>query len=224
MVNVRVNPQGGEISPPSYTKSVVYIFGLQRSGTNLLKQTLLDNFDVEVLNKSGTWWHLVSPPYRFIESGKVLIIYKNPYKWIESIVYRNRADTITTNINTYDLQAPDGYMIKDINLQRICRLYTDHVMNWNDPKFVKIQYESLLDDQTRDKALLGIGLGKPKQDIIVMPQPGSLFMSKEFNPNSVKYYLSNNVGLLNEDEIKIVNAEIPDRVFDILGYKKILNK
>jgi len=196
-----------------------YVFGLQRSGTNFFRSLLTENFDVQVANDKGTWWHYNKPPFQNMKAHKAFVVYKNPYQWIESIVYRNSADIIPTNINTYDLEFPDGYMINGINLERLCRLYADFGLNWKHSHFINVRYEDLIEEETRNSLLSS--LTYVRKNDTTWKIPNGVFMSEKFNVGQVDYYKKKTIQYLKQEELDLINKIIPDIVFETIGYKRV---
>jgi len=197
-----------------------YIFGLQRSGTTFLEHLLLDNFECSIANFEGLWKHsLVKPLSR--ENIPTFNIYKNPYTWVESIVFRDPADPLVTSPQ---LLEEGEYNIghDKINLVNLCKLYDEYVTSWY-PTGIFVKYESLINTDHRNYLLESfyhtLKLQR-KRDSWSVPEPGSLFMSEGFKTDSIPYYLEQRPLQLSEKEIQIINQNISDRTFYLLKYNK----
>jgi hypothetical protein len=189
------------------------IFGLQRSGTTFLEFLLVNNFDCEIANNEN-WKHSLTK----IESNHIVFnIYKNPYTWIESIVFRDPADILVTS----DSLLTPGYNIghDKVNLANLAKLYNDYALEWFD-KDTFVSYESLIDDSRLDEFIQTLPFNRRNLELEI-PKPGSLFMSEGFSNDSIRYYLNGNPTLLTCSDISIINQNISNEVFDMLGYKKV---
>lgn len=80
-------------------KKDFYIFGLQRSGTTYVEKCLTTNFDMQVVNGPGSWKHRWPIPTEFPNHQESIkfVVTKNPYTWVESIIYRGSADLLETH-------------------------------------------------------------------------------------------------------------------------------
>ena len=194
-----------------------YIFGLQRSGTTFLENLITLNFDVSVANSEGTWKHLLKVPEK-LENHKVFCIFKNPYTWLESIIFRDPADILVT-AKEYDL-TNSGYIIghDSVNLYELCRLYNNYVLNWSNSQAELVRYEDLLDEQKLQQFLNSLPFCR-KTSTYQIPEPGSLFMSEGFSKTSYSYYLDGLPKRFNETELSIINNIINKDELKKLGYK-----
>ncbi len=189
------------------------IFGLQRSGTTVLEFLLKKNFECDIANGSN-WKHTLTK----IQTEHLdLNIYKNPYTWIESVVFREPADLLMV----YPHLLETGYNIghDSVNLPNLAKLYNDYALSWYDETtFVK--YENLLDEKLLNEFFTRIPFRRTT-NIIEKVEPGSLFMSEGFKNDIIPYYLEQTPTILSEEHISIVNENISNEVFDMLGYKRI---
>ena len=204
-----------------------YIFGLQRSGTTFFERMLTNTFNAKWLNGAGTWKHELLVPDVIKENlHTTLVNFKNPYTWLESIIFRGNADLLMT-ATEYGLQAdtgPGSVIGHDsINLANTAKLYAIYAERWLAASAMScvhiVRYEDLLTQPGRDAlahTLLGRGLIDWQ-----LPEPGSLFMSEDFTSDRVDYYLHNLPVKFNSEQIKIINDNIPDEIFTRLGYYKI---
>ena len=183
----------------------IHIYGLQRSGTNYLRQLLELNFDVHVSN-FGTggwdWKHSLHIPSEkeYQENhptiSGVFMIRKNPFKWIESIKDRfgfakfiNQHKKFSENyVKSY------GSRIKELAL-----IWKTHNDNWNTgnlpniikDKYYDIQYEDLLECDSRDEVLENIrGRFNFNQRDCNWKNIdyGSVLQSPNYNQEMEKYY------------------------------------
>lgn len=186
------------------------IFGLQRSGTTFLEFLIKQNFKCEVAN-GVNWKHSLT---KVNVDGQVFNIYKNPYTWIESVVYRDSADLLVTSPHLLE-EGSDK-----INLANLAGLYNDYVLSWYD-KTTFVRYEDLIDVVSRDNFLNTIPFERITNSVVI-PEPGSLFMSEGFENNKIPYYLHGKPERLTLDELSIINDKISVDVFNCLGYKKLM--
>jgi hypothetical protein len=204
-----------------------YIFGLQRSGTTFFERMLTNTFNARWLNGAGTWKHELLVPDVVRENNNIVLVnFKNPYTWLESIIFRGNADLLMT-ATEYGLQddtGPDSVIGHDsINLANTAKLYAAYAERWLAASAAScvhiVRYEDLLTQQGRDllaHSILGRGLIDWQ-----LPEPGSLFMSEDFTSDRIDYYLNNLPIKFIAAQIKIINDNIPDDIFTRLGYYKI---
>jgi hypothetical protein len=189
------------------------IFGLQRSGTTFLEYLLTNNFDCEIANNEN-WKHSLTR----IETNHVVFnIYKNPYTWIESIVFRDPADILITSSSLLS----DGYNIghDNVNLVNLSKLYNDYALEWFDQN-THVSYESLIDQDRLENVVRLLPFVRKTTELVI-PKPGSLFMSEGFSDDNISYYLNGSPRLLTDEDIDVINENISNNVFDMLGYKKV---
>jgi hypothetical protein len=189
------------------------IFGLQRSGTTFLEFLLKDNFHCELANDTN-WKHSLTKT----QTDHVTFnVYKNPYTWVESIVFRDPADILVVHPHLLE----QGYNIGHgkVNLANLAKLYNDYALEWFDEQTV-VQYESLLGPNTLVEFVANVPFRR-KTRLVGLPEPGSLFMSEGFSNDIIPYYLGGKPTKLSGTEIDIINDNIDQSVFDKLGYVKI---
>ena len=206
-----------------------YIFGLQRSGTTFLERMLTNTFDAKWLNGANTWKHELLVPEAVTQNQNIsLVNFKNPYTWLESIIFRGNADLLMT-ASDYGLQTdtgPDSVIGHDsINLANTAKLYAVYAERWMsaaDAGCVHVvRYEDVLQQSGREALatyLLGTGLIDWK-----IPDPGSLFMSEDFTNDRIDYYLDQRPVRFTPDQLQTINDNIPDDIFIRLGYDKIVD-
>lgn len=209
-----------------------YISGLQRSGTNLLQQTIETNFQVASTNriKTGgrTWKHNISMPSEF-PSDNLLVIYKNPYTWIESIAFRRPADIVETQrmfpideiggIN-HSMVVGEG----DFNLINICKTWQHYMQNWvvdNQRKTFFVKYESLLQDTQRHSVYTEIenffGWERVQPELQYL-EPGKVQYSENYKQSIEEYYIKGFPKHLTSEQIRTVNNIVGTSLIQQLGY------
>jgi hypothetical protein len=191
-----------------------YIFGLQRSGTTFLEHIVSLNFNMRVANTENSWKHSIVVPENLEDYCKFWIV-KNPYTWLESIVFRDPADLLVT-ATSFNLQdrSNSAYIVghDQVNLKNLCLLYNIYIKNWSNTDVIKVRYEDLLNKETLDKFF-------KKNNFIneykhwKIPVAGSLFMSEGFSKDSYSYYLSQRPQLFNKTDIDVINTYVN---FDLL--------
>jgi hypothetical protein len=198
------------------------IFGLQRSGTSFLEALLASNFDCRISNGIN-WKHRLTPP-QLDSSAPAFNIYKNPYTWIESVVFRDPADLPDTQDHLFGTTGPYTLGHDSVDLQALCKLYNNYVLAWQGCGQL-VQYETLIEPARRDAWLNQVAqqfqltkLGSTW----TIPEPGSLFMSEGFSNDSIPYYLAQKPISLEDQYVDLINQTITDQVFELLGYTKIV--
>ena len=204
-----------------------YTFGLQRSGTTFLDHLLKNTFSASWLNGPGTWKHSLEVPEEIKQTQEtVLLIYKNPYTWTESVVFREPADMLVC-FHDYGLQdSTDAEALaghESINLRRLAALYALHAERWlalaDKPNVLLLRYEDIVTYQGLERLRERLPVSRNRV-IWQVPEPGSLFMSEGFQDSMIEYYLNQQPVRLTAQQVAIVNSSIPDNVFEKLGYSK----
>lgn len=189
------------------------IFGLQRSGTTVVEKTPTNNFICEVANGKN-WKHSLSK----VSTGFITFnVYKNPYTWIESIVFRDPADILVVHSHLLD----PGYNIghDNVNLPNLAKMYNDYALSWFDEQTM-VRYENLINPATLTEFLNKVPFER-KTKTVTLPEPGSLFMPEGFSNDIIPYYLEEKPTQLTQEHIRVINENISDEVFSKLGYKRI---
>lgn len=199
-----------------------YLFGLQRSGTTFFEHLLRSNFNCYPSN-TDIWKHLIIPPSSLNKNIPLFHIIKNPYTWIESVIFRDPADLLVTSPSLLEGRPDEIYLSSEkINLARLAKLYVDYMENWSTVDKIVVKYEELL-----QPAMLDILLNRLKFERLnpskpwQIPEPGSLFMSEGFSNKSIPYYLNCRPVHLTDEHVQLINSIIPSSLFRKLGYKKI---
>lgn len=207
-----------------------FIFGLQRSGTNYLEQLINQNFNGRRANRVNKCWkHSINIPEGYNDQQPTLIIYKNPYTWVESICLRNTVDWLKTQKDYPAQEGPDELLLgpNEINIENLAKTY-NHFLNtwlWNRSWNVKtcvIKYEDLLITNSRNSILSGISQILPvrKSNEWVNPQRGKISQSKDYNEDREHYYLSMKPQQLTRTHLDSINNILGDRIVE-LGYEKL---
>ena len=208
------------------------MFGLQRSGTNFLEHLLKNNYSARKRNAtSSAWKHSVNDPTSgWQKKLPQLIIYKNPYTWIESVATRNKVDWLKTQ-KTYpadedidnDLQVGEN----SFNVVNLAKTYRDFHTNWLDredlPLYKAIKYEDLLDDTKRYRILLALntdfGWAKPPNDRFKIPSKGGVSQSKDYSDEREQYYIQARPKVLTHKQITAINEYVGVDLITKMGYE-----
>lgn len=212
------------------------VFGIQRSGTNFMQRFVTHNTK-NAFQKQG-WKHDLSCMHN--GAGTVRIyMYKTPYKWIESI-HRNHEDVPKRWDEKYKLMAADGADdIKidtkhrgdtnhcKLSLKKLCRLYSDHLLNWyNDSKIEDkniylVSYESMIKDP--QKWLIEFS-EKYNFDIISanIHVPDKVQQSNKFTDQDRQYYTDkNNFRYLDDKKIQLISSSVDSKVFELFNMERL---
>jgi hypothetical protein len=200
--------------------SKFYIFGLQRSGTTFVENLITLNFNARVCNREGSWKHSLSIPNK-LHDDLSIVVFKNPYTWLESIVFRDPADLLVT-AKSYKLteHSNDSYVIGHdrVDLVQLSKLYNDYVSKWSETSFIKVRYEDLLEKDKLDEFLSSVPFDKRHDGDWIIPEPGSLFMSEGFSSNMYTYYIEKKPKYFTEDDLRVINTNIDHQVLHRIGY------
>lgn len=209
-----------------------YIFGLQRSGTNFLEVTLQRNFNITKVNRTTkSWKHGIDLYNDTRPEVPKIVIYKNPYTWIESITTRNNVDWLKTQRTYNSQEGPHELRIgpHNMNVQQLAKTYVHWYQSWIKTDIMNrhiVRYEDLLKPETRTDILEEIRdkfnlRRRDDRKNWIIPQNGTVSQSKDYNEKRRQYYLKMRPENMTRVQIDAVNEVIPDSVFGRLEYKKI---
>lgn len=197
----------------------VHVFGLQRSGTTFLEKLLSQNFQCKL--SSEHWKHSIE---RVPTHSPTFVIFKNPYTWIESIMFREHADLPATSpeivLPSY-LNAGVCTLTDDpvsINPVELAKLYERYFYSWYDWARI-VRYEDLIQQDTLKKFIDSVAIERKAKDIVI-PEAG-FFMSEGYSEDIVPYYLKGKPTKLTDRQLMAVNPFISKEMLEILGYRKI---
>lgn len=128
----------------------ILVIGLYRTGTNYLQQLIEDNLNViplSVNTKTGWFPNKHAPEekqlYHYSDDLTLIMIYKNPYKWVDSLV-RQSYDLVTEYEVSYETghtpiyityDNPDNEFINKpkvkVSLEKLCNLYNTFFRFWD---------------------------------------------------------------------------------------------
>ena len=217
-------------------------FGLQRSGTNFLENTLNKNYKVRFLNSNEDRSSPLQKHCRFYKNKKVipepqyenkivvetfeqfeslfeikpsyyLIISKDPYSWYVS--YRSWAKKCTwPNVN--------HHYIEEYNL--FYRTFID--FSHASEKLIFVRYIDLLTDPGNVLAMLAkkMKLEKRLFSKIILQNPRTVSQSTTFTVKKRTYYLAQEyLTEYNAEELHKLNALLDTEVCSFLGYDKVVH-
>jgi hypothetical protein len=197
-----------------------YIFGLQRSGTTFLEHLLHGNFNCKIVNSNNSWKHsiekLVFPSYTIFN------IYKNPYTWIESVMFREHADLPITSPQILGESSLNGGLHLRINPIELAKIYENYCNNWfmnlNNNTFI-VRYEELIEKDSLKYFIKTIPFTRKFNDIKI--SKAGFWMSEGFKKDIIPYYLKGIPEHLNSHQINAINEIISDQTFSRLKYQRI---
>ena len=222
------------------------IFGLQRSGTNVLSDMLTGSFSslennfyqINPRRFDSIWKHTIHVPTIYIDCP-LFVIFKNPYKWVESICLRNHADVLFRQVK-YPIDEREGvtnnvlFGKNKFNLENLGKLYSHFFESWvvNQNKNIKqkiiVNYEDLLDKEKREIFYDRVSK-KFNFNLNILTDPislvGKVYQSETHSKKTIKllydYYNEDGRLQLNKENLDVLNSNLNDLIFDILGYKKV---
>lgn len=217
-----------------------YMFGLQRSGTNFIYDTIHGNFEnmlqlniVDHNVSSPTWKHLIEPRNEWVPNVPVLFVYKNPYTWLESVAYRNSMDFWESH-GQEGRQSPIVPYYVDTNrkvmvysFEHAVRMWCHAIHSWAiDPPFptFPIKYEDLLVEESRDKIFAEL---KDKYNLTptpnagFVPAAGQVINSNSYTPSMGDYYKEGRPENLSKHFIEMVGELLDEDILNFTEYEKI---
>jgi len=198
-------------------------FGIQRSGTTIIDRIIRDNWGYWKANDCGDykpepylpqpqdksiWKHHIDIPPRLPENAPVILVYKNPYTWAESMACRNGMGNGGWNsswghehLNLYPQPKPGWNNISvpkmgTCNIGQIMYVYQHWFNTWleyhkqNPETSVLIKYEELLVDESRQRIFNDIAdkFNWPRVDNIIMANHAG--SSQPMTEERTQYYLN----------------------------------
>ncbi|MAG32238.1 MAG: hypothetical protein CL908_15250 [Deltaproteobacteria bacterium] len=218
--------------------------GIQRSGTNYLESLIQENFEgmtSKSRDETYIWKHRCRPEdveHKLDPTKLHLLIYKNPYKWAESIM-RFNAD-LERRVGGDDYQYADLYsekrrgdvIVRDrkgrrTNLGGGIRLWSDLLGNWLSTRLIEVipvKYEELLIGSSRERVLAEIGLarGLARKDAGAWVNPSKVGQSERWDEAKSRHNLDQTrISLLSQRQIDVINRNLDRELMDRLGYEII---
>jgi len=197
-------------------------FGIQRSGTNYIRQLLLDNVQKVIVyehqfgrkhaapfskKRLEEWAAKHNRPVITKEDNvHPIIIIKNPYSWYQSIKnYKNNKFSLHDSYNKYN---------------RLYKAYKDLYVKGHKifGEAYIVQYEVLLvDPKTEVAKIVNKFGGKLKK---TFKDPDKVIMSDKFTPARREFYLGASDFGLDKEIIKMINEIIDWDTIEFYGYKR----
>lgn len=220
------------------TDKPLAIIGLQRSGTNYLEALVNLNFKNVFWCQYGTLGtskHKIEFDPAFKDNlnanAKLLIIYKNPYTWIESISNRSSVDyaKMQTKHGKAKKKRQDGTALgrNTMDAVHLAKTWNEWAQNWlvNTPlPAIKFKYEDLLIENSRNNILNLIGQYLEQEKIPYLnPELGKIIYSSRMNEQMISYYL--NMKPMSPDftqkHLDLVNQHISDNSLNAAQYSRL---
>lgn len=123
---------------------IIFCNGLQRSGTNYVKQVLEESNRVTVFDKDGLYHKHQSYNGTVPVCDKIVTVIKNPYQWIESVMFRHPADIKEFYPNILNSSTSNPFVNFDMDLFKVCKLYKDYYIGWLKAGIILVHYEDML--------------------------------------------------------------------------------
>ena len=175
---------------------MIFVNGLQRSGTNFAKLQFKNSVDY----CWPYWKHdLKTQDVQPMDCSAVKCIIKNPYTWVESICFRNPVDIIQwfSGLHLYDQK--DYLGPHKINLIKLISLYSFFYTSWMAYEKTKlIKYEDLL--------------------VLSSVKVDTVDYSTDWDPSRRKSYLKYETTLLNRNDINTINETLGKEFFKKINY------
>jgi hypothetical protein len=199
-------------------------FGIQRSGTTLVDATIRKHYNYWKANdhinfkkdpyspppqpETMVWKHAIDFPLNFEKGSPVVLVYKNPYTWAESMAFRkglgNGAWNTSwghENLNLYPQPKPGwnnisvpGQGVTNIGqimyvLKHWCDTWLAYAKEYPDSTVI-VKYEDFIQDDKRQEIFREMeqkfGWEKCEENIDLLAHVGS---SQPITPEHIQYYL-----------------------------------
>lgn len=213
--------------------SQYFIFGLQRSGTNFVEQCLRLNYNnvTRVNRQNKCWKHSINYPQGFAGQKSSIIIFKNPYTWLESIAFRNTVDWAKrqTTYDPYEECDPELRIgPRNYNAISLVKTYKHFHATWVteygfNPEPIYVKYEDLLIPNRRDQIFMGIESRldlKRKKPHLVYPDKGKVSQSSDYDDIRELYYIKQRPERLTPKQVSMVGDVLGDMISE-LGYERL---
>jgi len=226
-----------------------YQFGLQRTGTTIVERLIGDNFKYAKANdlighsvrppnpSILTWKHEIDVPVNIREGIPFVLNYKNPYTWLESMMYRKGAGNggwqqtygemykSTDRRVLFDMRIdpPQNGTCYPDQMLRVYRHWFDTWINYyeaNQETTVLIKYEDLVVRETRDAILDGMWrkFNWPEFNYPEYSWPVHCGSSQAMTKDRVEYYIKSEPTQLDQKYIDLVPQIIGEELMTKLGY------
>lgn len=217
-----------------------YLFGLHRSGTNIVAQSIGSNFKYlkELSNHTNfdpLWKHSFIASQFSNPDYPIFIVYKHIYMWLESIlirspynahhIYKSAAKQIPDFFKSID-KMPSNYHFVDniVTLEGMSELYFEFLRIYKDcdRQVYFIKYEDLLTESIFNNLIKRISevLNLPHQNPIRGLAP-KVHLSPNFNSSMKNNYITQKPKFLPEDALSIVSNLPNFKIFNDINSIKL---
>ena len=220
-----------------------FLYGLHRSGTNVLERSIGSNFpgfpsQSNHTNFNKTWKHSFVGSECMPDEDVSIIIYKNLYTWLESVLIRAPFDGHHIYMST-EKQIPEFYKkIQSIQskhyfvnyivtLEGMINIYFEflkmHKQQIDLGKKVHfVSYEDLLHPESYEGIMKSLskvfGIDHTPK---IQPIPSKVSLSPQYNKDSQNYYIAGNTRFFPQDIIDVITNEKDDSMLDELNSIKL---
>lgn len=199
--------------------SPYYIFGLQRSGTNYLETLLRINYYAAKRNTHRkVWKHSLTIPKDYDKTIPSIVIVKNPYTWIESLAWRDRADwhTMQTHFPSDRKHVIGPNNIDVIDAMTCARTFFD---TWCTEDRCVIRIEDLIQRPEAITKNIATKLNFGSRGTFRHPLERQVSMSKKYDKTRNDYYTKQMPEHLTATDISVINDTLCEADFERLGYR-----
>jgi len=225
-----------------------YLFGLQRTGTTIIERVIRDNWkmakrnDLINIKQSGvtppspevlTWKHCIWVPDKFEQGYPTVLVYKNPYLWVESMVYRKGCAQGNWQKTYGDLYFENHFWRTDehdngsVYIDQLLRVYKVWFDNWipyyknNKDTTVLIKFEDLLPHDNRIPIFNECAekFGWDRFELSDLNWANHVGSSAPFTQAKKEYYPNGVPEQIGPNIINLVNQIIGRDLIEELGYK-----
>lgn len=223
-------------------------WGIQRSGTTIIERVIKDCYKVWKKNdlivnserlvppapETLTWKHSIYIPDNFPQGEPSIINYKNPYTWLESMIWRkgnangnwHRTYGEMYKENWYwrvDTDETNGTCLPDQMLKVLKHWYNTWLPYYENNKetTVLVKYEDLLVNEKRLPLFNGIAekFGWDLFEEMDIEWPNHVGSSAPMTAQRKEYYLNERPTQLTRGQINLVNHIMTPELIQRLGYE-----
>lgn len=193
-----------------------YIFGLQRSGTNYVEQLIRANYKGNRLNNgSNHWKHHIEIPAGLRQDAPIIMLYKNPYLWVESLCFRNSVDWVTTQLKYPPNTGPAHHLVgkNKLNIVSLAKTYKDWHNTWSAQQHIGylMKYEDLLNEKGRIRHFSNLEkkytLRRIRNEFVDIPK-GQVGQSRDYNDKRHSYYQSQKTSNLTPEQKALITSTL----------------
>lgn len=234
------------------TKNNVFIVGLQRVGSNYIEKLLNNNIEgysfrshlvceevIKNVSHITSWYRHTLPRNNFrlpVPHKEILLITKNPYIWVESLVKRNEIvdimgmdekspyiwNNFIEDYFIYEEHPTDKNKLTDkLSIQGLCELYKDFNEVWLSNKYSdipvkQIKYEDFIDNKKCKLKFNELNY-RLKGNLKFPSKP--VKWSENFTIDDLEYFKNEKILHLSSKEINTINEVIGKELITKLGYE-----